>query len=146
MNKNFTIVIDTKEKYPWGFSDKVETQRTKLSSGDYSLLGYENQIAIERKALEDLVNTVVHHKDRFRAELSKLRQFRYSWIVVEGSVEDILRGNYQSKMPPKALLGIITSIMTDYIPIVFGGDRACSIIIAEDLLYRAYCRIKSNKQ
>ncbi|HEY1192336.1 MAG TPA: hypothetical protein VGE74_32230, partial [Gemmata sp.] len=61
-----TILIDTREQQPYTFAgfraDKrdgggplvVDTETVGLSSGDYSLAGYADRIAVERKSLNDL--------------------------------------------------------------------------------------------
>ena len=69
------IVIDTRENRPYSFTDKVETVEKALPAGDYSLQGYETQIAIERKSLDDYVQTVIHAQERFARELSLLRAY-----------------------------------------------------------------------
>ena len=49
-------------------------RRGKLDAGDYSVDGYENVVAVERKSLADFVHTVIHDFDRFAVELAKLRR------------------------------------------------------------------------
>lgn len=49
MNKDpFTIIIDTREQIPWEFGYH-NTAKMKLDTGDYSIQGYEDIIAIEQK-------------------------------------------------------------------------------------------------
>ncbi|MFQ5647332.1 MAG: ERCC4 domain-containing protein [bacterium] len=137
------ILIDSREQRPWAFNKRVCTDTASLPAGDYSLKGFELQVAVERKSFEDLVNTVVHERERFGRELAKLKVYRYSWIVVEGSIEDIVSGSYRSRITPQSLLGIVTSLMTDFIPVVFAGDRVHAAITAEALLLRAYKRLQN---
>lgn len=50
------IVIDTREQTPYGFAKyDAEPIRAALPTGDYSLPGFEDRVAIERKSLDDLV-------------------------------------------------------------------------------------------
>lgn len=91
----FEIVIDTREQHPWMFEnitvkrnkqDKmlvVGTVRGKLKTGDYSIKGYENQLAVERKSPEDLINTVAHSRDRFIRELERLNEMEWGCVLVE---------------------------------------------------------------
>src|SRR5262245_33862418 len=61
----------------------VPIERRKLATGDYSLPGLEDRIALERKSGPDLLKTLFgeaentalgearHNQDRFRAELER---------------------------------------------------------------------------
>jgi hypothetical protein len=52
-----TILIDTREQRPFRFTRyEVQTVRQFLPSGDYSVGGLEDRIAIERKGPGDLLN------------------------------------------------------------------------------------------
>ncbi|MDE2097140.1 MAG: ERCC4 domain-containing protein, partial [Patescibacteria group bacterium] len=53
-----------------------------LKSGDYSLLGFENRIAIERKSLSDLFSTLGQGRDRFHRELERLAATDYQFAAV----------------------------------------------------------------
>lgn len=99
----FKIIVDTREQKPWKFEGltkrvrgedrpiEVETVRRKLESGDYSIEGMENQIAIERKSASDLISTVFHGRDRFVRELERLSQLKWAAVVVEGEWESTLQ-------------------------------------------------------
>ncbi len=136
------FVIDSREQLPFSFADARAGSVVKaLPAGDYSIEGFETKVAIERKSLADFISTVVHGRERFEAELQKLTQYEHAWVIVEGSLEDILSGNYRSKINPGSLLGITTALMTDYIPIIFACNRACARALTEALLLRCYKRM-----
>ena len=135
------IIIDSREQRPYSFSNRVTHLIQALPAGDYSLQGFEDKVAIERKSLDDLVNTVVHERERFERELVILKDYRYAWIVVEGSWEMIVNENYRSRVTPQSLIGIVTSLMTDYIPVVFAGNRVLAAMVTESLLLRAHKRL-----
>lgn len=96
----FQIVIDTREQAPFSFEGlelgkhstpmKVETVRHKLDTGDYSIVGYENRICIERKSISDLVSTIFHDRDRFIQELKRMQHMDFSAIMVEADWKDVL--------------------------------------------------------
>ena len=55
MMDRITVVVDTREQEPYSFdSDKVSAVRKALPAGDYSLVGLEERVAVERKSLTDL--------------------------------------------------------------------------------------------
>ena len=50
------IIIDTREQTPWSFPDGVLIERGTLATGDYTLAGLENIVAVERKSLADFIS------------------------------------------------------------------------------------------
>ena len=67
---DFRIVIDSREQEPYTFA--CEVVKAKLDAGDYSVVGFEQRVAVERKSLRDFVGTVIHDYERFDRELEKL--------------------------------------------------------------------------
>ena len=129
------IVIDTREQEPWHFA--TETVRKKLAVGDYSLLGKENTVTIERKTLDDLVNTVIHQGKRFREELSKMASYEHRCVVVEASLSDIVKHRYTSFAEPSSVIGSVLSIIVDYrIPVYFLFNRPMARAFVQCMLER----------
>ena len=123
---NITIIADTREQQPYDFSPwEVNVVRAGLPAGDYSLPGFESQVAIERKALDDLIGCLCKERARFEKELAKLRAYETAAVIVEASLYDIARGRYLSRMKPEAALQSMTAFHVRYgIPFLFAGDRA----------------------
>jgi ERCC4-type nuclease len=130
------IVIDTREKIPWAFTDAVRVVGWRaLTAGDYAPAGFEDSIAIERKSIEDLVNTVTHERPRFTEELSRLASMRFSAVVIEGGVDEILAGRYRSKVPGHVLLRAVIALqMATTVPFHFCGTRPAASRTAELML------------
>lgn len=127
------VVVDSREQRPYAFAGSV---RKALPAGDYSLEGLENQFAIERKSLDDFVSTVVRDGKRFAVELRKLQGYDLAFVIIEGSVSEILSGGYVSKIHPQALLGMTTKLMLDYQPVhfLFCHDRPHAYAVVSRLL------------
>lgn len=97
-----TVIRDTREQTGYGFSSLtcdasdgggpliVPVEVDTLRSGDYSLRGYEDQVAVERKSLPDLFGTLGQGRDRFERELERLSFFRFAAVVVEATLPDVL--------------------------------------------------------
>lgn len=129
------VLIDSREQRPWGFSATVATSHCKLDAGDYSLHGFADRVSIERKSLNDFVNTIIHLRPRFYRELDKLRAYEFPFIVVEADVKDVLDRRYTSTADPMAVLGLSNSIMLDFkIPLLFWGKRQVCCAMAENIL------------
>jgi len=129
-----TIVIDTREGEPYSFDPRLAgAVRRALAAGDYSLAGLEDQVAVERKTLDDFVSTVIHRRRRFRQELRKLSRYRAACVVVEAELLDVLGKRYRSEARPEAVVGATLSILLDYgVPVAFCGNRqaACHFTLA----------------
>jgi len=133
------IVIDTREKHPYSFS--VPVKKRKLEAGDYSIEGFEAVAAIERKELNDYVQTVIYRKERFGKELAKLAHYRLKAIVVEASMSDIIEGRYEGHIPPQSVIGATIGIHLGFgIPIHFCSNRQIALHFTETLLTKFYER------
>lgn len=134
-----TVVIDSREQRPLTFGPEVTTTTGTLTAGDYSLSGFEEHAAIERKELSDLLNCIGAERERFKRELMRLRSYSCKAVVIEADLKTIMAGNYRSKVHPSSVLGSLASWMTRYkVPFVFAGDRtgAAAVILALLRTYR----------
>jgi len=83
--------------------------RGTLKTGDYSLRGFEDEIATERKSLQDLYNTLGSGRDRFEREMMRFAAMRFGAIVVEAEWSEILQGMPGRKMTPKVIFRTVVS-------------------------------------
>lgn len=127
-----TVVVDTREQRQWLFpTDRFVTDRRKLVTGDYSLLGFEDSFCIERKSLGDFVGTLFGDWIRFRKELVRMSGFDIACIVVECNVEDIRQKKYESEVDPLSVLGKAHAIYCDHgVPVFFWGSRVEAELMA----------------
>ena len=118
----FAIAIDTREQLPFHFRDVrmdrrrafVLTQKVTLSTGDYSIIGFENKVCVERKSLEDLYNTLGNGRERFVRELERMQSFETSMVVIEASWAQIMKPTsydplFHSQMNPASVVGSIVA-------------------------------------
>lgn len=123
VKSKLVIVRDTREKMPYSFED-IPVERKKLEAGDYSILGFEDVVTIERKSLDDLVKSLITDRKRFLKVVRKMKDYQYRCVVVEGSLKDIFSKKYTSGAHPHSVIGASISLMIDYsIPVIFAGDR-----------------------
>lgn len=132
------IVVDTREQRPWTFSsDRVVTVSRALPAGDYSVAGLEDLVAVERKSLDDLVDTVIHARERFRRELERLGTYDAACVVVEGSMADVAARRYRSKADPNSVMGsVISMALIHRIPTFFCSNRDLAAAFSERYLIR----------
>lgn len=128
-----TIIIDTREQEPYSFPlGSCSAIRRKLESGDYSVEGMENLVAVERKSINDFVSTLIPPKRRFYAELERLAMMKSACVVVEASWPDIWARKYTSNAHPESVWGATMNIISRYnIPVYMCGTRqiACKFTI-----------------
>ncbi len=112
----FVVVIDSREQAPYAFTGLradakdggrplcVQTTVAGLRQGDYSLVGFETHIAVERKSKADLFSTLGQGRERFVAELERLTgNCGRAAVVVEASWADVLAGHEHSDLNPKTI-------------------------------------------
>lgn len=150
MNKDpFTIIIDTREQIPWefGFHD---TAKKKLDTGDYSIEGFENIVAVERKkSVSELATNL--SESRFNDVLERLSKIPHSYMVFEFDVDDIYSFPVGSDIPKKMwdklrisgnyIIKRIIEIQLQYnIQIIFCGNANNAERFTVSLMKRIYER------
>ena len=137
LQDNFTIIIDSREQAPFTFERwPVTTERAGLPTGDYSLSGFDDRAAIERKSLDDLIGCFMgKDRQRFERELSRGRAYDLFAVVIEADLQDVARGRYKSQMKPQAALQTITAFYVRYqVPFLFCGSRSGAEYMTYSLL------------
>jgi ERCC4-type nuclease len=120
------LLADTREQAPYSFAKyEAEVARAALPAGDYSLPGFEDKAAIERKELGDLIACLMGaNRGRFERELARLRPYECRAVVVEASMQDVAQGRYRSDMKPHAALQSIIAFMVRFgVPFLWAGSR-----------------------
>jgi DNA excision repair protein ERCC-4 len=131
------IIIENREWCPFPLSGP--TIRGTLPTGDYSLAGYENIMAIERKTLNDLVMCLGPQRDRFKRELQRGMELEFFAVIIESSFEDLTSWRYRSRLHPNSAVESISTFEIRYrIPFLFCGTRALAGRKCESLLRKFY--------
>jgi ERCC4-type nuclease len=146
---NLVVLQDTREQQPWDFSfyDGVDISVGKLDTGDYSLQGYEDVLAIERKASSsEIAQNLGKQSKRFNAEMKRMAEYKYKYIICEFSVANLLEfpknsGISQKQLkdfPPRMnapyMIKCLNKYKEDYgIEVIFAGSREGAIEIALEI-------------
>lgn len=120
------ILVDTREQKPFTFRGyEAHPEPATLPIGDYSLSGFTDRVAIERKDLNDLVSCLMNgNRDRFERELARGRHYDLFAVVVEASLADVSQARYRSDMRPQAALQSIITFQVRYrVPFMWAGNR-----------------------
>ncbi len=138
-------IIDTREKMPVDLSP-LKVERKTLVTGDYSVKGLENEIAIERKSLPDLLGCVGRERVRFDKEIKRLVAYPCKALVIEASWYDLEVGHWKSLVTPSAVTGSVLGWMAHGIPVVMAGDHDKASYFISRILFMAARRRWYNLQ
>jgi ERCC4-type nuclease len=134
------ILIDSREQCPLRFGPGVQVETATLPSGDYSLLGFDEAVALERKSIADLVSSLTSERDRFRRECLRLRSYAVRGVIVEATLSDVVSGRYRSNASPNAILASVASWSLRFdLPFWFAGDSAVAGRLVETI-FRQFLR------
>lgn len=156
----YVVCIDQREQLPYEFKNitnkitrggkrisqevAVRAQTSHLKTGDYTLLGFEEKVAIERKSKADAYQTFGNGRKRFERELERLNEMEFAAVLIESDWSNLLRNPPKhSKMSPKSVDRSILAWMQRYIrvhwvlrPNRHDAERTCLWIL--DRFYRDY--------
>ena len=143
-------IIDTREQKPLLLKNKNDTAIFKcLKTGDYSLKGYENKIAIERKSLPDLFKTLGSGHKRFRLELERAKKLDYFAVIIEGSYQKIMnkkfKGSKYIKINSSTISAILFTLHLKYgLNIFFATNRLEAAKIVKEI-FKSFIKLKKIK-
>lgn len=132
--EEIVAVIDTREQLPYDLAPLRAVRKT-LHTGDYSLLGYEDEICIERKSFDDYIGVIGQSRERWERQIERMLEFRVKAIIVEATWKDLENGSHRSKVHPNAIMGSTLGWISKGIPILPAGDRASAQKATTRLLY-----------
>lgn len=132
LSPELVFVVDSRERRPY----RLEPSRVQaLATGDYSVAGLEDRIAIERKEIDDLIGCLTRDRERFTRELDRGAAMDYFALVVEASLEDLAAGRYKSQMSVKSAVQSILAMSIKFrMPVWFVHNRAHGRRVTESIL------------
>jgi ERCC4-type nuclease len=123
------VIIDSREQEPFAFQHEryagIEIEAGTLDTGDYSLVGLADKVAVERKSLPDLVASLGRERERFAREMQRAAALDSFCVVVEATWADLAGGKYRSQMNPHSACQSVLAFACRYrVPFLFAGSRA----------------------
>jgi len=107
MTQKYIILKDTREKNGWNFEsfDRCQTvAKWGLKTGDYTARGLEKELVIERKASTgELAINLGKKRKAFEAEIERMANFRWRYIICEFSIDDLMNFPKNSGIPKKQI-------------------------------------------
>lgn len=131
-----TAIQDTREQNPLNLSPLKTTVRG-LDTGDYSVVGLEGIVACERKSIDDLLGCIGRERERFDREVQRLLGYPIRAVIVEGTIAQIEKGEYRSKVHPNAAIGSIMSWQAKGITFLFCENHEMAGRLTAKFLFSA---------
>ena len=120
--EHVTAIIDTREQTPLDLSPLRSVRRT-LQTSDYSVVGLEHVVAIERKSLDDLLGCVGRVRERFDREVMRLLAYPVRVLLIESTWAEIESGQWRSKVTPEQAIGSLLGWQAAGLSIHMVGDH-----------------------
>jgi hypothetical protein len=152
LNMDFDILYDKQEKQPWLFLNAKygAMERVHLKTGDYTIKGFEDVIAIEKKSgIMELLNDLSgNYRPTFQRFLMQLSKYPVKAIVVEsplrvGEVSKAIatrkrKSNGKAQLTAETIWYWTAEITMKYrIPLLF-VDSSCLVNVVCQLFESAY--------
>lgn len=144
----FTIVADVNEHLPHHLGYRFESidppvrvVTSNLYVGDYTVLGLEDRVIVERKTFDDLYGSFGKWKRENMIERVGLMDgYDFAAVVVECDYVTAMGGHPYSKVHPRSLSGTIVALKQRYKGVhwEFMPDRECGERMTFRILERFY--------
>lgn len=151
----YTVIKDSREQDGHIF-ERFEGRFTscngmlvkKLETGDYSLVGLEDKLCIERKGrVSELAINLGKDKHRFLAEIERMKSFPFKFLILEFSLEDVNNFPEGSEIPEEKWKSVVVTgkyivkMLVEFqmyygIHVLFCGNKRNSKLMINSVLKR----------
>jgi ERCC4-type nuclease len=155
--RDFVLLIDSREQAPLYLEHRLpagehatlpkfvtvagtglEVIVKKVEHGDYSILGLEDYVAIERKQASDFYGYVGKERHRTEKKLHAMQHLRFKALVIEGRPADILypEGDQYTTLTKEHIDGFLRMVRVRHNVHVYIGSKAeCERFVLGHLVY-----------
>ena len=162
-----TALVDTREQRPFapflwqkGARVYLPPERFMLAEGDYSALGLESFVRIERKSIADLYGSLfgtscdsngesAPNQTRLRDEFLRLQKYPRRYFVVEGLQRELVEyiRRAERRVDPVAAIQLVESMAFDYdVPLRWCTNREGAEWFVGYVLSRAHTQATSKAE
>lgn len=123
------VLIDSREQDAYRFTGaplyaNTVTERATLQTADYSLYGLTDKIGIERKSLQDAVQSLGRERERFVREMERARGLDCFALVIEADFAALAHHNYRGQLNAHAAIQSLAAFVARWrLPVIFAGNR-----------------------
>ena len=114
--EGFCLVMDTREQDPLFkvMPKGLMIKRDTLKNGDYSIVGFEDRFAVERKGLSDFLGYVGAERRRTVEKLQRLQKYEFKALVIECDEDELYFGSMHSQVGAEVIRAGLTSFTVRY--------------------------------
>jgi ERCC4-type nuclease len=134
--EQLTAIVDTREQMAWNL-EPMKIVAKGLDVGDYSILGLESVIAIERKSLADFVMCCGGERERFQRELDRLRGWPVHAVIIEASWGEFQMAQWRSKLTSKQVMASFVSWVAQGHTLILAGNAENAALVCRGILFYA---------
>lgn len=134
--EDVTAIVDTREQTPLDLAP-LQVEAGTLATGDYSVKGLENIIAIERKSAGDLLSCVGGERERFEREIQRLLAYPVRALIVESPEVYFREHRWRGNVTPAQVQGSLLGWVAAGLPIIHARDHEDAGRIVSRLLFIA---------
>jgi ERCC4-type nuclease len=125
------LVVDTREQRPL-FTEPIEgleVVTAALPHGDYSLQGFTDRFAVERKQVGDFFGYIGKERERTTKKMAEFKEMirarGWAALVIEASEADLLAGYTMSRISPETARQALVSFEVRYgVHVYYNRSRA----------------------
>lgn len=112
----FCVIIDTREQAPLFTSipKGLMIKRDTLHNGDYSIAGFEDRFAVERKGISDFLAYITFERPRTVEKLKRLQEYEFKALVIESDEDELYYGSIYSGTSAEVIRAAIISFQVRY--------------------------------
>ena len=113
----FVLLIDDRERTPYQLTS---AKKAHLRTGDYTVEGYEDVFAVERKSYEDVYSCLTTNRRRLAAQLKRLGAMKHSYLLIDCTLAAFMLGHVFHKLSgPDALTRLTRMCVEHGVPFIF---------------------------
>jgi ERCC4-type nuclease len=142
----FVIVVDTREQYPLfdPIPKGLAVIRDTVKIGDYTIMGLETKVAIERKCESDFFSYIGSERIKTTKKLEAMSNMYFSALVIQVDEYDLYNPSIPTKLTHEHVRGFLKCIRVKYgIHYYMNEDREMLERYVLDSLTYAYKQLKS---
>ncbi len=124
--EGMVLLVDTREQRPLftRLPAGLIVKSTCLPIGDYSIDGWTEQFAIERKGISDFCSYVGKERDKTVEKMKRLAECEWAGLVIEAGEKELIRPQEFSAVYPETIRQALISFEVRYhVHIYYSANR-----------------------
>jgi len=135
---DMVVVVDTREQNPLWLPKPMKDlviMRGTLSNGDYSIRGFEDKFAVERKQ-NDIFAYLTSERKKTKEKLERLMRYDFKALVIEFEEDELYMPHFYTDISPEVIRQSLISFEIKYgIHVFYGGRKALERKVLDWMIY-----------